>query len=255
MKYSIITATYNSETSIERALTALLSQSYPNFEWLVQDGGSTDRTLEIINKYPDVRVKVNSEPDKGIYDAWNRAVARATGDWAIFLGADDMFANKDALVRSHLRIKRLSSRVQFAFGAMLQGVDCKVDHLLNRSLREAYRYFFINMSLPFPATFIRLGLLQKQQFDESYKIAGDYEFAARCLTRDNVARIPVVVSYMERGGMSEDNGRNSFLARERERVIRERVVPRAQEFATACVDYLWDEDNRLEEVPSSLGGV
>jgi glycosyltransferase involved in cell wall biosynthesis len=77
MKYSIITATYNAETFLERLLASILSQSYPNFEWVVQDGGSTDNTLNILKKYPDVRIKIQSEPDRGIYDAWNKAVARA----------------------------------------------------------------------------------------------------------------------------------------------------------------------------------
>lgn len=90
MKYSIITAVYNGEKYISRLMASVFNQSYPNIEWIVQDGGSKDGTLDKLRPHAD-RIKLVSEPDSGVYDAWNRALDRATGDWAIFLGADDFF--------------------------------------------------------------------------------------------------------------------------------------------------------------------
>ncbi|MDR1685063.1 MAG: glycosyltransferase [Desulfovibrio sp.] len=247
MKYSIITATYNAEKFLERALASILSQSYPNFEWVIQDGGSTDNTLNILKKHPDVRLKIRSEPDKGVYDAWNKAVARATGDWAIFLGSDDCFVHTHALAQCQRHLRNLPDTIQFAFGAMLQGRDGQTDHLYNHSLRASYHRLLNNMGIPFPATFVRISLLKQEKFDVRYKIAGDYDYAARLVTKKNLARIPVLVSYMERGGVSEDC-RGPVLS-ERMRVIYTQILPRAKEFVTGCLENLENETDFLEDAP------
>ena len=95
--FSIITATYNSEKTLERTIKSVLNQSYSNFEYIIIDGNSSDKTLYIIKKYEEEFTKKKlvfkylSENDKGIYDAWNKGIDLASGEWISFLGSDDSY--------------------------------------------------------------------------------------------------------------------------------------------------------------------
>lgn len=91
-KFSIITISYNSESSIERTIKSVLSQSYKNYEYIVVDGGSIDKTIDIIKQYEPLfegRMKWVSEPDKGIYNAMNKGVSRSDGDIIGIVNSDD----------------------------------------------------------------------------------------------------------------------------------------------------------------------
>ena len=247
MKYSIITAVRNGEKYISRLMTSVFNQSYPHIEWIVQDGGSTDGTLDILRPHAD-RIKLASEPDSGIYDAWNRALDRATGDWVIFLGADDFFVSRHSISQCHRHLRALEPETVMAFGALLRGHDGKIKSLLNRTIYRMYNGFLSDMGVPFPATFTRVPVLQKERFDASYKIAGDFEFAARILTDSNIARLPVIVSFMEMGGVS-DNAGNPTLFEERGRVLLSQIAPKARYLVETCVRRMSDNDASLEEIP------
>ncbi len=88
-KISIITITYNAEKYIERTIKSIVTQTYSNIEYIIIDGKSTDKTLEIANKYSNKITKIISEPDKGLYDAMNKGIANATGDYLWFMNAGD----------------------------------------------------------------------------------------------------------------------------------------------------------------------
>lgn len=91
LKISIITPCYNMEKFIEGTILSVLNQNYPNLEYIIIDGASTDRTLEIIEKYKDRISLIISEPDKGMYDAINKGLSRATGDIMAYINADDQY--------------------------------------------------------------------------------------------------------------------------------------------------------------------
>lgn len=93
MLVSIITVVLNAKSTIEDTINSVLGQTYKNIEYIVIDGGSTDGSLDIVNKYKDRISKIVSEPDKGIYDGMNKGILAATGDIIGFLNADDMFYN------------------------------------------------------------------------------------------------------------------------------------------------------------------
>ena len=95
--FSIITITYNAERWLERTILSVLSQSYPNIEYILIDGASKDKTLSIIDRYKEHIAKVTSEPDKGLYDAMNKGIRLATGDYLCFLNAGDSFHEDDTL--------------------------------------------------------------------------------------------------------------------------------------------------------------
>ena len=90
---SIVTVVYNGVTTLEKTILSVLRQTYPNIEYIIIDGGSTDGTLEIINKYREQLTYWISEPDNGIYDAMNKALKIVKGDWVYFLGSDDILHN------------------------------------------------------------------------------------------------------------------------------------------------------------------
>lgn len=91
-KISIITICFNAETVIEETIRSVINQSYPNFEYIIIDGGSTDNTLSIINKYKQNIDIIVSEPDNGVYNAMNKGIDKATGTWLNFMNAGDCFA-------------------------------------------------------------------------------------------------------------------------------------------------------------------
>ena len=88
-KFSIITVTYNAEKVLEDTIQSIVTQSYKNVEYIIVDGGSTDGTLSIVNKYKEHIHTIVSEPDKGLYDAMNKGIKLATGDYLCFLNAGD----------------------------------------------------------------------------------------------------------------------------------------------------------------------
>jgi len=247
IKFSIITAVYNAEKFLPRLLASIFSQAYPLYELIVQDGGSTDGTLDILKRY-EGRISLRSERDNGIFDAWNKAKKRITGDWAIFLGADDAFLGPHVLVRCAHYIKQAPTETDFVYGTLIQGRDGSGLHMVNRSLYVVYRTFSGNMGLPFPATFIRASLLREHPFDDTYKIAGDFDFAARLFTPYNITRIPVLISYMELDGVSEHTKTQCILHDERGKILYRRIMPKAQEVVAACMQHYWSTDDSIEKV-------
>ena len=108
--FSIITITYNAVRLVEQTLLNVLSQSYPNIEYIVIDGGSTDGTVDIIRRYESGLAYWVSEPDKGIYDAMNKGLQKATGDYVWFINAGDTLCSSDTVqsVVSKLQKRRIS---------------------------------------------------------------------------------------------------------------------------------------------------
>lgn len=98
-KFSIITVTYNAEKVLEDTIQSIVTQSYKNVEYIIVDGGSTDGTLAIVNKYREHIHTVVSEPDKGLYDAMNKGIKLATGDYLCFLNAGDGLHEDDTLLQ------------------------------------------------------------------------------------------------------------------------------------------------------------
>ena len=112
---SIVTVSYNAVLTIEQTILSVINQTYPNVEYIIIDGGSTDGTVDIIKKYEDKIAYWVSEPDKGIYDAMNKGVVVATGEWINFMNAGDIFTDGDVIDKLfHQNI--IINRVGIVFG-------------------------------------------------------------------------------------------------------------------------------------------
>jgi len=114
---TVVTAVFNGQPYLEGCLESVLRQDYPNIEHIVMDGGSSDGTLDVLRHYDDRIAFWKSGPDKGVYDAWNKALAEASGEWISFLGADDELlpgavSAYVALAAMHPEAEYLSSRVR-----------------------------------------------------------------------------------------------------------------------------------------------
>jgi len=114
MKVSIITTVFNNKKTVEDAIKSVLSQSYPNIEYIVIDGGSTDGTVDIINQYKDKIAKFISEGDRGVYDGMNKGIDMATGDIIGILNSDDVYASDKVIEK--VVIEMTEKMLMFAGG-------------------------------------------------------------------------------------------------------------------------------------------
>jgi glycosyltransferase involved in cell wall biosynthesis len=198
---TVITATFNAAQHIEKTILSVLNQSYNNVEYIIIDGGSTDGTLDIIRKYQHAIDYWISEPDKGIYDAWNKGICLSQGEWIAFLGADDILLKEAlqsyvALIASYYNSppEYVSSRVNLISGT-------KVSRTIGQQWRwKAFRSW-MNVahvgSLHSRSLFERYGL-----YDTSYRICADYEFLLRPGASLRSAYMDSITAYMRIGGIS-----------------------------------------------------
>jgi glycosyltransferase involved in cell wall biosynthesis len=212
---SIIVAVYNGAATIEACLDSVLNQSHEGCELIVIDGGSVDGTVSILQDYATRLAYWASEPDRGIYDAWNKALARTRGEWVLFLGADDRLADRDTLatVAPFLRDARPQHRV--AYGQVqIVGGDGDVVRTVGEDWVNARAGFRHSMTMPHQGVFHHRSLFEHVGlFDVEYRICGDYEL----LLRDVLVRAPLFlggppVVAMGDGGLSNRAASNVVMA-------------------------------------------
>ncbi|MEN9699210.1 MAG: hypothetical protein RLZZ301_408 [Bacteroidota bacterium] len=201
---SILTVTYNSLHTLKDAYASLCEQTYTQWEWIVQDGGSSDGTLEWLESLSDARVNWVSEKDHGIYDALNKAMSRASGEWIGLLHADDFYPNAEVL-----------SQVVAAFNTAIDGVYGDLKYVQAADVTKVLRHW---QSGTFSPTLLRKGwmpphptlFLRKEVyahvggFDTRYRIAADYDFILRVFQTPNlkIHYLPQVLMLMRQGGAS-----------------------------------------------------
>ncbi len=213
----------NGARTMERLLDSLATQSYRNFEHVVIDGGSTDGTVDILRKKEHSIAYWESEPDRGVYHAWNKALDHARGEWLCFLGADDYLWEPGILDLVVPILDKERERFNVIYG-ITNVVDSTgtLRYSLGQTWEQARRDFFRNMSFPNPSTFYRKDLFATYgTFDESLKIVGDYEFSLRVLKERDALFIDRVITGMEEGGQS--GNRKHAVATVKEVVVAQRM--------------------------------
>ena len=174
MKLSIITVCKNSEYSIERTIESVINQTFTDYEYIIIDGASTDRTLEIIKKYSDKTNKLISEPDNGIYDAMNKGVKMSEGEYLLFLNAGDYFVNKDVL----MKVFSMNPGEDIVYGDTL--IIFKNKLIRKPASKKIFYFFMFFDTIPHQNVFIRRSVFDVVgMHDINYKIAGDYDFFLR----------------------------------------------------------------------------
>ena len=219
MRVSVITVTYNSERHLEDCIQSVLAQSHPDLEHIIIDGGSTDRTPEIIKKYENRISKWISEPDRGMYDAINKGIKLCSGDVLGILNSDDVFASNDVVADI---VKAFSDHDTDSLYGDLQYVDPDDLKQIYRNWKgKPYkRSLFRSGWMPaHPTFYIRRHLIEKYGYYENhYYSAADYEFMARYLFRNRVSSyyLPKLMIKMRRGGQSNNNLKKRLRANRRD---------------------------------------
>jgi glycosyltransferase involved in cell wall biosynthesis len=217
---SIVIATYNAADSLQRCLDSIWGQDYERIQVVVMDGGSRDGTRSIIEGNHDRIGYWRSEPDKGIYDAWNKALDHATGDWVLFLGADDRLAGPDVLHRMARALSGVEPTTRVVYASLVVvGQDGAAVRCVGAPWEELRALLAVGLPLPHPATFHQRGLFDDVgRFDASYRISGDYELLLRELLVRPPQFVPgVVVVEMRAGGISDDPRHEALLLIENHR--------------------------------------
>ena len=221
MKVSIITITFNSAETIEDTIQSVLSQDYPNIEYILVDGASKDGTLEIIERYRNSISTVISERDNGIYDAMNKGVALATGDVIGILNSDDFYA--DATVISDI-VRTMQLAGSDACYADLVYVDRNDTNRIIRSWKSGdYRQgqFLRGWMPPHPTFFVKRSIYETHgTYSLELSSAADYELMLRFIHKHaiSLSYLPRVITKMRTGGQSNVSLKNRWRANREDRL-------------------------------------
>jgi glycosyltransferase involved in cell wall biosynthesis len=181
---TVIVAVLNMAKTLRRCLDSIVNQTYPDRELIVMDGGSSDGSAEIVHSYQDHIAAWESVADRGIYHAWNKALKHARGEWICFLGADDCFWDNSVLEALAPSLNRaIDGRIRVVYGQMARTNSAgEILHLRGKPW-ESIRWQMAHgmpLDLPHPGLMHhRLLFSTHGPFDETFRIAGDYELLLR----------------------------------------------------------------------------
>ena len=207
LKISIITIVRNGMPFVEQTIKSVLVQTYKNIEYIVIDGASTDGTQAMIESHiiDGASIVYRSESDAGIADAFNKGLSLATGDYLLFLNADDMLIGSEIISKVAENIMRENCPV------IMYG-DCEVveretsNFLYRATIKFSKKAFLRGKILPHPSTFTSNKYFEKYgEFDKNFKIAMDYEFFLRGVIKESIVHSPLLITRVRDGGISTRN--------------------------------------------------
>jgi glycosyltransferase involved in cell wall biosynthesis len=217
-KLSIITVNLNNREGLERTIQSVVSQTFSDFEYIIIDGGSTDGSVEVIREYADRIDYWVSEPDKGIYNAMNKGIKLAKGEYLLFLNSGDWLADENVI--GDFCDKNFKDDI--VSGNMMlwdNGVSILREAIQKEKLE--FEHFYEN-HIPHPATFIRKKLFEIYGlYNENFKIVSDWEFFLNCLVinkcrYNNFERL---ISYFDMNGVSSQQEYVILQEKEKENVL------------------------------------
>lgn len=217
MKFSIISINYNHKEGLIRTIKSVLCQNNDNYEYIIIDGGSSDGSVDVIKEYATNIAYWVSEKDNGVYHAMNKGVAKAKGDYLIFMNSGDCFHSPKALNAVE------QYQEDIVCGKIIKGESTwpSGHNKPTISLVDLMRG-----SLPHQAMFIKRELLVKHPYDENYKILSDWKFCIETLVFDNCSfrNVDTIIADYDTGGISTNS--NGLLPKERELILKEMFPPR-----------------------------
>ena len=223
-KYSIITINYNNAEGLRRTIKSVVSQTFVDYEYVIIDGGSTDGSVDVIKEYENKISYWVSEKDGGIYNAMNKGVQVAHGEYLIFMNSGDIFYSDSVLsdVRHHIQDEDI----------LIGNVLASNTHTMISpppTNGKLTMYHLYSGAIPHQGTFVKLALQKKHPFDEILRIASDWKFFLQTIIFDNctLKYINVNVALYDMAGLSSQNPR--AMREEKEKVLSEYLPPRVIE--------------------------
>ena len=216
MTFSIITVTYNAAEWIERTIQSVISQTYPHIEYIIIDGNSTDKTLEIIKKYQQKITHCLSEPDKGLYDAMNKGLKLASGDYVWFINAGDTLYSETTVQEIFDGID-CENLPDIIYGETII-VDTQGNQLSMRRLKApeklSWKSFSMGMLVCHQSFIAKRAIAEP--YDLQYRFTADFEWCIRCLKKsDAVFNTHLILSRFLEAGISASNRKESLKERYR----------------------------------------
>ena len=212
MKISLITVCLNSESTITDTLKSVMDQGYTDYEHIVFDGGSTDKTVPILKSFKD-NIRLIQGQDSGIFDAMNQAMYCATGQIVGIINSDDFYANHQVLSKVVSVFKKMDT--DSVYGDLHYVNRNKPDKIYRDWKAGEFRHskFRFGWTVPHPTFFVRKEIYDHYgMFNSSFKISGDYELILRFLYKHKISTsyIPEVLVKMRTGGNSDGGLRKRF---------------------------------------------
>jgi len=206
LKISIITITYNSESTVEDTIKSVVTQDFPNVEYLIVDGLSKDKTLDVVNRYAQYIDKVVSEKDKGLYDALNKGIKLASGDVIGMLHSDDVYANTQVISKIAQQFA-MDPTVEAVYADLVFVDRTDTDKVLRTWKAGSYEpdAFKKGWMPPHPTFFVKKSVYERLGgFNLDLKLSADYELMLRLIHKNKVkvAYLPETIVKMRMGGIS-----------------------------------------------------
>jgi glycosyltransferase involved in cell wall biosynthesis len=221
MKVSIITVVYNGADTIAEAIESVLGQTYPDLEYIIIDGASTDGTQDIIARYASRITKYVSEPDAGLYDAMNKGLRLAKGDITGILNADDLYRHPNVVSRVVALMQQYEADA--VYGDLVYGDRANPDRIIRRWRAGHYSpgAFFYGWMPPHPTFFVKTKLYRQHgYFSTDLRSAADYELMLRLIHKHQIrlTYLNEVMVVMRTGGISNSSVKNRVRANREDRL-------------------------------------
>jgi len=210
-KLSIITIVYNNAADIERTMHSVINQAYKNIEYIIIDGASTDGTLDVINKYRDSIAKLISEPDKGIYDAMNKGLQHATGDYVLFMNSGDEIYAADTVER--IFATEPDADIYYGETEMINAAGESLGRRRHKAPNQLkHTSFKLGMSVSHQAIYIKRSLIQP--YNLKYQLSADIDWILNAVKHaQKIVNVHQYVAKYLVGGMSKKRHRQSLKER------------------------------------------
>ena len=220
MKISIITVTFNSDKTLEETILSVINQTYKKIEYIIIDGGSTDNTLNIIDKYKN---KINyfiSEKDQGLYEALNKGIKKATGDVIGFIHSDDFYTSN--IIIEKYASEFLKSKSDAVYSDLYYVNALNTDDVIRKWKSGEYKpkSFYFGWMPPHPTFFVKKNIYKTYgDFNLNLKSAADYELMLRFILKNKIviSYLPDYTIKMRIGGKSNASFSNRFKANKEDR--------------------------------------
>lgn len=212
---SIIIPAFNAEETILTAVKSILGQAFPDFEIILVDGLSTDNTVKIIEDLKDSRVKIFSEKDKGTYDAMNKGIRYAKGEWLYFIGGDDYLYDSNVLETLSKKLKKTKEHVLYGNVLIKGDTGWATDGQIYNgaySFQKLLKSNICHQSMFYRRSFI---LQNHLQYDLQYPISADWDFNIACRSLTQFHYVKDIVAVFNAGGISTGKSRPEPFLEER----------------------------------------